>query len=105
MRKMIKVLIDDMRELDGMNLVIRNYQSYLNTKETLLNNDFELYLDHDLGEEKSGYDVIKDLFESGIFPESIFVITMNPVGRKNIYDVLEYYHYRKSKNGNWIRLN
>lgn len=49
-----------------------------------------LDLDHDLGEEKTGYDIAKWCIENNI--TGIFrVHSMNPVGRKNIEELLTHY--------------
>jgi hypothetical protein len=48
-------------------------------------------LDHDLGEDKSGYDIAKFLVEQRIWPRIIYIHTMNPVGRDNIKQLLTRY--------------
>lgn len=45
--------------------------------------------DHDLGGEESGYDVMKWGLERGYMPESVQLVTSNPVGRRNMKDILE----------------
>jgi len=46
-------------------------------------------LDHDLGGKKSGYDVCKWLINNPEKARSIIIIhTNNPVGAKNMYDIL-----------------
>jgi len=55
----------------------------------------EIYisLDHDLGDDKSGYDVAKWIVENQ-FPLTGFKChSMNPVGRKNIEQLLTHYDY------------
>lgn len=49
--------------------------------------------DHDLGHGKSGYDVAKWIVENH-FPLTAFAVhSMNPVGAKNIRDLLTHYGY------------
>ena len=51
--------------------------------------------DHDLGEEKSGYDVAKYIVENQIPIGGYIVQSMNPVGRKNICELLDRYGYKQ----------
>ena len=46
----------------------------------------EVYFDHDLGEEKTGYDLIKEMYAElpNKFPRKVFVHSDNPVGAVNI---------------------
>jgi len=59
-----------------------------------------LSLDHDLGEEDrkgTGYDVVKWLCyyyqqnDDNLFPKQIYLHSANPVGRFNMYQLLERY--------------
>lgn len=50
-----------------------------------------LSLDHDLGTQKTGYDVAKYIVEKNSFPDIIYLHTANPVGRENMYQLLEHY--------------
>ena len=50
--------------------------------------------DHDLGEEKSGYDFAKYILEHGIVIGGFSIHSMNPVGAKNIYQLLTHYGYQ-----------
>lgn len=53
-----------------------------------LHNIQELSLDHDLGEEKTGYDIAKWLEKRAYYgftvPKAVTIHSANPVGRKNI---------------------
>ena len=51
-------------------------------------------LDHDLGEEKTGYDIAKYIVENQIDIGSFKIHSMNVVGRKNIYELLTHYGYK-----------
>jgi len=48
-------------------------------------------LDHDLGEEKTGYDICKYIVENHIYCKEFRIHTSNPVGRKNMTDLLRRY--------------
>jgi len=54
-----------------------------------------LILNHDLGEEKSGYDVAKYIVEYQLPIGSFRVHSMNPVGRRNIEQLLTHYGYKE----------
>jgi len=82
--------LDDIRNPFHNNFhVVRNYQDCI---DFLKNNDIcYLSLDHDLAEEKTGYDVAKYLIQEGITIETINIHSMNPVGRDNIIQLIERY--------------
>lgn len=48
-------------------------------------------LDHDLGEEKTGYDICKYIIENRIPIEKIYIHTNNPVGKFNMYQLIKRY--------------
>ena len=48
-------------------------------------------LDHDLGEEKTGYDICKYIIENNIKLDRVYIHTSNPVGRDNMKQLLERY--------------
>jgi hypothetical protein len=51
----------------------------------------ELSLDHDLGHDGTGYDIVKWMFEANIWPKKLRLHTANPVGRKNMRQLIEHY--------------
>lgn len=57
--------------------------------------DVEVYLDldHDLGEEKSGYDIAKYIVENKIPITGYKVHSMNSVGTWNIHQLMGHYGY------------
>lgn len=89
----INLYVDDLRDCPSGFIVARNYETAI---ELLLNNEVSvLSLDHDLGEDEkgnilnSGYDLVKYFCENGLFVESIYIHTDNPVGRENMYETLK----------------
>lgn len=54
-----------------------------------------LCLDHDLGCKKSGYDVAKYVVENHLPLHGFECHSFNPVGRKNIEDLLLHYGYKE----------
>lgn len=59
-------------------------------------------LDHDLGNGLSGYDVAKYIVEHQLLLTGFTVHSMNPVGVKNIIDLLTHYGYYKLVSTNEI---
>lgn len=59
--------------------------------------DSEIYidLDHDLGEEKSGYDICKYIVEKQIPIAGYATHSMNPIGVFNIHQLMDHYGYRR----------
>ena len=91
----MNIIIDDYRVL-GCDVIVRTPQA---GKDVLYNmaNLFDstgkpliecLYIDHDLGCKENGYDVIKWAIEHNCLPNKIQIISMNPVGKQNIANIL-----------------
>lgn len=60
-----------------------------------------LGIDHDLGGEISGYDIVKWALANGFLPSKVQVVSMNPVGRKAIINVLLDNGYQSKDNTNF----
>lgn len=94
------LLIDDMRDL-SCDAIARNSKSAM---ELLKCNCWEcVCFDHDLGEDVSGYDVMKSMFNLKIYPKQIQIVTSNPVGRDNMMGLLNQESYHSKDNINWFR--
>jgi len=81
---MISLLVDDVRDLRVTDLIARTYKGAVQVLTALSVN--VLYLDHDLGPGKTGYDLLNFIFDPKIRikPKQIILVTMNPVGRQNM---------------------
>lgn len=67
-------------------------RSYMDTIEILDCMSFDIIdLDHDLGEEKTGYDICKYIVENNIKCPKFYLHTANPVGRLNMKQLLQRY--------------
>lgn len=94
--KGLKIWVDDLRPAPEGYEWCKNFRSAIATIIC-----FALYeggidildLDHDLGDGQSGYDIAKYLVENDINIGTIRVHSMNPVGKKNIEQLLTRYHY------------
>jgi len=79
------LMIDDTRNL-SVDIIARTY----NAGKTILQSDIkidELWLDHDLGEDKTGYDILNeviDIHSNLQKPKFISIITSSPVGREKM---------------------
>jgi hypothetical protein len=92
----LKIWLDDVRPAPKGYLHAWNYESaiYLIEHLSCLENGIELIsFDHDLGENKSGYDVAKYIVENNIKINRYKVHSANPVGRFNIEQLLDHYGY------------
>ncbi len=79
--------IDDCRNFDGM--IARNYEMGILALEKAGPWDL-LYIDHDLGLGKSGYDVMCWLEKNPQYaPKKIICVSSNPPGRKRIEFVIK----------------
>ena len=70
-------------------IVSRNYDDAINMLNMCKFNAIDL--DHDLGEEKTGYDICKYIIENNIKLDRVYIHTSNPVGRDNMKQLLERY--------------
>ena len=94
--KEFHLLIDDARELE-MDYTARTPRE--GRMALLAFPVTHLYMDHDLGTDATGYDVLTWALERGCCPEKVYFVTSNPVGRDNMIRALEAYGYEK--NGPW----
>ena len=96
------IFVDDERDFNSdvlkndITLIICH--SYASTIEVLgccKDREWEAWLDldHDLGEEKTGYDICKFIVENQIPILGYTLHTMNPVGRQNMKQLLSHYGY------------
>ena len=87
----MKLFVDDIRDIPEGWLCVRNYMDAIATLSLFVVE--ELSLDHDLGEEKTGYDIACWIEEKAItsswVPPKIKVHSANPVGRARILQVIE----------------
>lgn len=75
------LLLDDIRDIKA-DKVCRNFQCAC---LSVLQYDFDvLYIDHDLGEYKTGYDFIKYCINNNISFKKVVIIPSNPIVRDNI---------------------
>lgn len=98
--KEIYIYIDDMRQplIPGA-LWVKSYDEAIaalkaiqSTSEiTLMPFSLVVDFDHDLGEDKTGYDIAKWLIEEYHYTASFRIHSMNSVGANNIRQLLKHY--------------
>ena len=82
--------LDDIRQPKHNNFyIVRNYEDCIHILKN--NTVYFLSLDHDLGEEKTGYDIAKFIVENEINIRQINIHSANPVGRDNIKQLIKHY--------------
>jgi len=81
------LLIDDVRYLNTVDAIARNADAGMQLLEAFVWDG--LVIDHDLGEKLTGYDIVKWAAQNSYLPNKVQIISANPVGKKNIENVLE----------------
>ena len=108
---MLSVLIDDIRDLPGMDVIIRDpeiavelfTQLYLlayDTKQAL-----HLYLDNDMGKPTEGIHILQEIISNDTLPDRVTLVTSNPVARERMKSSLAHEGYRVHPNGFEFILN
>ena len=101
--KTLYIYLDDIRDIPWQNhlycdkaIVCRNYKSAVAAIKKYYTSSIDLIidLDHDLGNDKSGYDFCKYLVENEITGR-FHVHSMNPVGAENMRQLLTHYNWRE----------
>ena len=97
----MKLFVDDLRNCPNQYIQAYNYEEAIKILENNKGNIDEISLDHDLGDVKSGYDICKWLVENEYWTmDKIIIHTANPVGAKNMFQLLDRY---APKNINIVR--
>lgn len=87
----MRIYVDDTRSAPKDFILANNYKDAINIINRNKDDIDCLSLDHDLGGNKSGYDICLYLVENEIFPKEINLHSANPVGVKNMYQLLDRY--------------
>lgn len=89
---MIRIFLDDYRPCPEGYVLARNYREMIKLLRRNKGQIEGLSLDHDLGEDKSGYDVCKWIVENDSYPtDFITVHSQNPIGARNMMQLLTRY--------------
>ena len=104
MAKKVYLSVDDERKNPFTGMTPPQGVIYITTRSYQATVDFLGYcrdmhwdvlidLDHDLGEEKTGYDICKFIIENDYPLLGYMLHTMNPVGMQNMKQLLSHYGY------------
>lgn len=101
--KMKNILIDDERNLSEVkamlphlnlniefDIILRSYQEAIDFSNEISIDD-TIFLDHDLGTDEIGVDghgVISYFFKNNVLPKAIIIVSANPIGYRNIEQVI-----------------
>jgi len=103
MKNEIFLWIDDIRDPDYSKVpanipifAISRFDQAIRTIDLAIAAENFIYIDfdHDLQSKKTGYDIAKHIVESQYKDIKYNIHSMNPVGRKNIDDLLSHYGYK-----------
>jgi hypothetical protein len=108
MKNYILIWVDDERQIpkwakDSYDVIkiCRTFREAIAYLDKIRNKEIEgcftLDLDHDLGCKGTGYDIAKYIVANDIPIDFCRCHSMNPVGRKNIEDLLIHYGYHVSR--------
>lgn len=99
------ILVDDIRDIDA-DVICRNFAAAKIIFDLISLTEWSLLLDHDLGESKSGYDLINHLIDTKNIPKRVFIVSSNPVGRDNIgRAIMDTGEYRKLSPMEFVRVS
>jgi hypothetical protein len=97
------LLIDDYRSLPCADFTARNYAEGIKMLKELKGDIETLVLDHDLGEDKDGYDVMMYAIEHDLLPPKLLFVTSNPVGLQRFQAAAEYEGYEQINPKNYVK--
>ena len=105
--KRVFIWLDDEREINRFwineadpsveFILVRDAQSCISALQDNIGNKIFISLDHDLGIGGTGYDVAKFIVANSIEIAGFSVHSMNPVGNRNILELMLHYGYRQLK--------
>lgn len=93
------ILIDDVRNLHGMDIIIRTPEAaveFLNKTDTT---GHFVYMDNDLAVDgMEGYQILRLLLEFGQRPKKVVLVTSNPVAKQTMRNDLLDLGYKENTN-------
>lgn len=96
MKKLYLLWIDDEREMPTeADFWAKSYDEAIKIFKNNEDKTFIVDFDHDLGEDKTGYDIAKYIVEQNIPIIAYKIHSMNPIGRANINQLLSHYGYNR----------
>ena len=97
-------IIDDIRELNCHYIAKTGFEG-ISMMRAHFSEIGVLCMDHDLGEHgMNGFDALYRLLLEGLVPDRVQLVTSNPVGRKNMSDLLLDRGYESKDGINFFRV-
>jgi hypothetical protein len=101
---MINLFVDDIRTPPDSSKTWTIARTYKDALVSILTQEIDtISLDHDLGEGKTGYDLVLEMVKSGNFPKHIQIHSANPVGVENMSKTLCRYAPLESLDSDILR--
>jgi hypothetical protein len=97
----MNLLIDDCKTFPDMDIIARNYKAGIEVLRTGIVT--VLHLDFDLGEEKTGADILKAGFFEVVIPNDVRLISLNPSGLEEMKAILRDNGFINKTNRNFVR--
>lgn len=91
--KMLHILFDDVRDLNGMDIIVRTGPAMLYFISKIDTTGHYLYLDNDLGGHIEGIDVLERLILLKQYPAHVYLVTSNTSARERMQTALTNYGY------------
>jgi hypothetical protein len=100
----VYIYVDDTRDFSSVNyelasgrgiIITKTYKEAIKALQFYIEHKAKIIidLDHDLGSKKSGYDIAKWIVATGYQNIRFHIHSANPVGRKNMAELLTRYGY------------
>ena len=95
----LHILFDDVRDLNGMDIIIRNPDvAYEMLYQLQLQGNY-LYLDNDMGSKVEGHHLLRRILEDkDLYPKKVVLVTSNSVAAENMRQQLKTAGYQENPN-------
>ena len=93
------ILIDDVRNLHGMDIIIRTPEAAIEFLKGTDTTGHFVYCDNDLAVDgMEGYQILRLLLEFGQRPKKVVLVTSNPVAKQTMRNDLLDFGYKENPN-------
>jgi len=99
--KTLHILIDDVRNLQGMDIIIRDPQAAYTFLDVFDTSGHFLYMDNDLGDHdllNEGQSILRYAISLGQLPKKVVLVTSNSVAANNMRSLLVAHGYTENPN-------
>lgn len=100
--KPLHILIDDIRNLEGMDFIVRTPDAAYDFADKFDSTGHFLYMDNDLGDEDNylneGQYILRYILDLGQLPKKVMLVTSNSVAASNMRTMLLAHGYKENPN-------